>query len=172
MDTSDASAADRWYAANIRNNAARVAITNLARQGFKTFMPLRLKTVRHARQLRTSVAPLFPGYLFIRLDLSRDRWRSVNSTYGVVSLIMAGPEPLPVPQGIVEAFILMSSESSIVCFDRELQLGQRVKLLSGPFAEQIGTLERLDDRGRVQVLLEMMGAVIRVVSDSRQVRPV
>ena len=50
-----------WFAVNTRPQCERIAITNLERQGFRTFLPLRDKTVRHARQFRRIVAPLFPG---------------------------------------------------------------------------------------------------------------
>ena len=46
--------------------------------------------MRHARKILNVRAPLFPGYLFVSLDLTRDRWRSINSTYGVLGLIMGG----------------------------------------------------------------------------------
>ena len=64
------------------------------------------KTIRHARQLRTVQAPLFPGYLFVILDLERDRWLSVRSTFGVSRLITTQDgRPIPVPGGIVESLI-------------------------------------------------------------------
>jgi transcription elongation factor/antiterminator RfaH len=160
----------RWYAANVRPNAERAALAHLSRQGFRSFLPTRLKTIRHARQFRTSIAPLFPGYLFVSLDISRERWRSVNGTVGVVSLVMTGNEPLPVPQGVIETLIDLSSENGIVQFEK-MQAGQRVKILTGPFAEQCGTLDSLDDRGRVHVLLDMMGMSISVISKSNQLAP-
>jgi len=69
-----------WYAVKIRQSSERIAVANLERQGFRSFLPVHLKTVRHARQFRTVRAPLFPGYLFVFLDLARDRWRAVNGT--------------------------------------------------------------------------------------------
>lgn len=143
-------------------------MVNLDRQGFRSFLPVHVKTVRHARQFRRFVAPLFPGYLFVSLDLARDQWRSVNGTYGVTALVMSGEQPGRVPPGVVEALMELSAGSGLVRLDRGLQLGQRVKLLAGPFANFIGTLEQLDDRGRVRVLLEMMGTYVPVASTSDQ----
>src|SRR5262245_32931993 len=53
---------------------------HLVAQSFRIFLPQIQKTIRHARKLTTVQAPLFPGYLFIALDLDRDRWLSVRST--------------------------------------------------------------------------------------------
>ncbi len=73
----------RWYAVRTQPNQEARAEHQLQRQGFATFLPRIGKSVRHARKLRQVRAPLFPGYLFVQLDLTRDRWRAVNSTYGV-----------------------------------------------------------------------------------------
>lgn len=161
----------RWYAANIRPNAERLAVANLARQGFRTFLPQRLKTVRHARQFRTGLAPLFPGYLFLELDLGRERWRSVNGTLGVVALVGSGSAPAPVPAGVVEALLAMTSGGEAVDFAQVLRTGSEVRILAGPFAGRLGTLERLTDQGRVQILLEMMGTAVRITSRSDQLAP-
>ena len=157
-------AARRWFAVNVRPRAERIAVANLDRQGFRHFLPQQKKTIRHARQFRTVLAPLFPGYLFVALDLGRERWRAINGTFGVVSLVRTGDEPRPVPAGIVEALMELSQGDSIVRFERQLEVGQRIKMIAGPFAEQLGTLDRLDDQGRVRVLLEMMGTVIPVTA--------
>ena len=99
----------------------------------------------------------FPGYLFVALDLRRDRWRSINGTFGVMSLIMAEERPVPVPRGVVEAIIDYVDEFGICRFDRDLMEGQAIRVTSGPLAEAVGELVRLDKSGRVRVLLEIMG---------------
>ena len=73
---------------------------------------------------------------------------------------MADETPVPVPRGIVE-FILGTVDETGVCrFDRGFAIGQRVRLISGPFAEQLGQLDRLDLNGRVRVLIEIMGGSV------------
>src|SRR5262245_48891817 len=74
----------------------RRAEIHLNAQGFRPYLPQIQKTVRHARQLRTVHAPLFPRYLFVILDLERDRWLSVRSTIGV-SRLFSPQDGLPVP---------------------------------------------------------------------------
>ena len=107
-------------------------------------------------------APLFPSYLFVILDLERDRWLSVRSTIGVSRLFtMQDGRPVPVPSGIVESLI-GRSDGELTRLDAGLVAGQQVRILSGPFADFVGTLERLDGAGRVKVLLEMMGTAVPV----------
>jgi transcription elongation factor/antiterminator RfaH len=135
---------------------------HLGAQGFRPFLPQIRKTIRHARQLRTVRAPLFPRYMFVILDLGRDRWLSVRGTVGVSSLITCQDRPVPVPNGVVEALIARTDQANLTRFDAGLTTGQTVRILSGPFAEFVGTLERLDAAGRVRVLLTMMGTAVPV----------
>ena len=126
-------------------------------------MPQFEKTTRHARKLRTAKAPLFPGYLFVVLDLQRDRWLSVRSTVGVSDLYgNRDGTPVAVPHGIVETLI-DRCDGDLVRLDGSLAEGQSVRILSGPFADMVGNLKRLNAAGRVQVLLEIMGATVPVV---------
>src|SRR5262245_63898672 len=78
---------ERWFLVHTQPKAERKAQWHLKAQGFCTYLPQICKTVRHARQLRTVQAPVFPRYLFVILDLGRDRWLSVRSTVGVSHLI-------------------------------------------------------------------------------------
>ena len=94
--------------------------------------PKRHKTVRHARRLGTVEASFFPRYLFIVLDSSRHRWRSVNGTFGVSRLLMRGDEPHPVPHGIVEALIAAADVRGILQLASKLQVGGPVRLMAGP----------------------------------------
>jgi transcriptional antiterminator RfaH len=138
------------------------AKAQLENQKFRAFLPNRLRTVRHARKLSTKPAPLFPRYLFVQLDLGHHRWRSINGTFGVSSLIMQGDHPHPVPRGIVETLIASADNFGLLRFEERLKVGTQVRLAAGPFAEQLGVLDRLDDSGRVRVLLNIMGAAVPV----------
>ncbi len=127
-------------------------------QGFEYFLPKHRKTVRNPRKLVVRDAAFFPGYIFVALDLNRDRWRSVNGTIGVKSLIMRGEVPLPVPQGIVERLQAMTDERDYLRFDGgpDLCVGEDVRIMDGPFADMMGRIGRLDGRHRVQVLIDMI----------------
>ena len=153
---------ERWYLAHALPNCERRAELHLVAQGFRTYFPTIQKTIRHARKLRDVRAPLFPRYVFIILDLGRDRWLSVRGTVGVSSLFCCENRPVPVPQGVVEALIANADEANLTLFHQGLKLGQSVRILSGPFANLVGTLERLDGAGRVRVLLEVMGTIVPV----------
>jgi transcription elongation factor/antiterminator RfaH len=152
----------RWYLVRTLPKCERKAECHLGAQGFATYLPRVWKTARHARQFKTVRAPVFPSYLFVELDLERDRWLSVRSTIGVSRLI-TNPDgrPVPAPVGIVESLIGYY-EGDLTLSDASLVKGQRVRILSGPLADLRGTLDRLNGAGRVQVLLDIMGTSVPV----------
>lgn len=159
----------RWYAVAAKPGQELGAARHLERQGFRTFTPSIVKTVRHARRRMERRAALFPGYLFVRFDIESCAWRSINGTLGVRSLVMAGERPLPAPRGLVESFIELSDKAGLM--QAALECGQRVEILSGPFASWVGTVERLDSRGRVFVLLRLMNGESAVAMDRASLWP-
>jgi transcription antitermination factor NusG len=162
---------ERWFVARVLPHQESRAQLNLHRLGFRSFVPRLRRTVRHARRLRDTLQPLFPGYIFVIIDLSKHRWRSVNGTFGVASLIMGAEQPTPVPPGVVEALVASCESRGVVRLDDSLEIGQRVRMVSGPFAETLCRLAHLGDRGRVCVLLEIMGMEVAAQLDRSAIAP-
>lgn len=154
---------ERWYVARTQPHRETQAAGQLYNQDFRVFVPRILKSRRHARKFETIRAPLFPRYIFIALDLGRDRWRSVNGTLGVDRLLTRGGEPEPVPRGLVEQLTEATSADGVLRLGPPLEEGQSIKVTTGPFADLIGTLERLDDNNRVRVLLDILGGKVPVL---------
>jgi transcriptional antiterminator RfaH len=152
----------RWYLVRTLAGREVSAERQLNNQGFVTFLPKQVKTVRHARKLSSVVAGYFPSYLFVDLDLDRDRWRSVNGTFCVSYIVSFGERPAPVPRGIVEALMEASDDRGVLDCGSTFRVGQRVRLIAGPFADQLATIDQLDEAGRVRVLLDMVGGQIPV----------
>lgn len=163
--------AERWYVARTLPQRELHAARQLANQGFRIFVPRYRKSRRHARKVETVSVPLFPRYIFVAFDRTRDRWRSINGTFGVDRLLVYGGEPQPVPEGVAENLIKATDEDGNVRFDFHLREGQTVKVTAGPFAELVGQLEGLDENGRVRVLLEIMGGKVRVALPRVMVAP-
>jgi transcription elongation factor/antiterminator RfaH len=152
---------ERWFLVHTSPKSEGRAQMHLRAQGFRTYLPQINRTIRHARRFRNVQAPLFPRYMFLILDLSRDRWLSVRSTIGVSTLFTCEGRPVPVPAGVVEDLITYYNQTA-ENRDFGLAKGQPVRILSGPFAELIGTLDRLDAGGRTRVLLEIMSTAVAV----------
>ncbi len=120
--------------------------------------------VRHARQSKSIIAPFFPRYIFVLLDLDRDRWRSINGTLGVAYLLTVNDRPLHVPEGFVEDLMNLLNGSGQTDIENRFQINENARFLDGPFSELIGQVESFDAKGRVKVLLELMGRSVSVTA--------
>lgn len=161
----------RWYAVHCQPHRERIAAQNLAERSWDVFLPCREKTRRHARRIETVRAPFFPGYLFVCLDIGRQRWRDINTTFGVVRLVSQGDRPTPAPRGVIEALQNACNEQSLLAWLPPLQPGDKVKVALGPLAGLIGELDRMTDAGRVSVLLDMLGGRVPVFLPRAHVVP-
>ena len=151
----------RWYLVRAITHREVLAAEQLARQGFTAFLPKQPRTVRHARRIRVALAAYFPGYLFVELDLAAQRWRSINGTLGVSHLVGHAERPSPVPKGVGEALIAAADARGVLS-GPPLQAGQTVRIIAGAFADQLAVIERLDEAGRVRVLLEIVTGTVAV----------
>ena len=84
----------RWYLIQTKPHQELRAEENLGRQGFSCYRPVVGQGGR--------AQPLFPGYLFIRLDQQHDNWFPIRSTRGVARLVSFGAQPLAVADDLVE----------------------------------------------------------------------
>ena len=156
--------ADPWFVVQTQVNAEARAARNLLRQGFEIYLPCYLKRRCHARKIDEVAAPLFPRYIFVRIDMATQRWRSVQSTFGVAGLVLNGAEPAPVPTQVLRSLRAREDESGYVRLAErpKFALGDKVRVIAGAFAENIALFEGLADRDRILVLLEMLGRKVCV----------
>jgi transcriptional antiterminator RfaH len=122
--------------------------------GFEVFFPL-VPTKRAS-------APLFPGYLFV---LIVDRWRSINSTLGVLCLVRTGDCPARCPdreiaslKAIIDAHgFVRLPEGRGAPAKRKIAIGAKVRITAGPFGGMLGLYAGQTSRERERVLLNILG---------------
>jgi transcriptional antiterminator RfaH len=157
----------RWYVVQTQPHAETKAMGHLIRQGFDAYLPRYLKRRRHARRVETVAAPLFPRYLFVTVDMETQRWRSIHSTTGVARLVCTGDDPAPVPPEVVAALRRREDTGGFVTLERRQQFapGERVRVVDGIFADNLGLFEGMADRERVAILLDLLGRKVRILLD-------
>ncbi len=162
-----------WFAVQTQPHAEVRATQNLGRQGYEVFFPRYKKERRHARRRDIVEAPLFPGYIFVALDLEADRWRSVLSTVGVRRLISAGDRPLAVPLQVMDDLWARSDANGLFTLDDEpaYRPGDPLAVTEGPFKDCIGLFAERDDQRRVILLLDILGRTMRLPIAAHAVQP-
>ena len=159
----------RWYVVQTRPHAEFKAQDHLRRQGFTTYLPKLIRARRHARKTEQVIRPLFPRYMFVRVD-GAVGWHSIRSTFGVSRLVGGENGPTAVREGIVES--LRESEGTDGYFrPRGINLarGAAIRVLDGVFASCLGLFENMKDKDRVAVLLDLLGRRVRVVLEAESV---
>jgi transcriptional antiterminator RfaH len=153
-----------WFVVQTQINAEAKAARNLVQQGFEIYLPRYLKRRSHARKIEKVAAPLFPRYLFVRIDMATQRWRSVQSTFGVSHLVLNGTDPARVGQNVLGLLKAREDGNGFVTLDQrpKFVLGEKVRILAGAFAENFGLFDGLADRDRIAILLDLLGRKVRV----------
>tara|TARA_Y100000589_G_C27037799_1_gene581818 strand:+ start:418 stop:921 length:504 start_codon:yes stop_codon:yes gene_type:complete len=153
-----------WYVVYTRHGAEKLAEGHLNRQGFQTYLPLCRKTTRHARRVAYVSKPLFPRYLFVAIDISEQRWRSVNGTFGVSCLVSMGNQPQALPNGVVDELKAREEGQGLIEISPEnpFKTGETVRLTGGALIDQVGLFQKLGEKDRVSVLLDMLGRKLEV----------
>lgn len=150
----DIASQSRWYLIQCKPREDDRALAHLDRQGFECYRPIyERERVRQGRRCRTP-APLFPGYLFIRLDRLHDNWLPICSTRGVVKIVRFAGYPLPVGDEIIEEIRRRIEGRPI----REpyLKTGEQVVITEGSFSGIQAIFLASDGEERVVLLLNIL----------------
>jgi transcriptional antiterminator RfaH len=126
----------------------------LKREGFETYAP-KIRIQRRA-------APLFPGYLMVRVVV---RWYPVRWCPGVLRLLMNGERPARLADHIV-AELRTREVRGFIKLIREpgaLEIGQRVRVLTGTFAGRIAIYQGMSGTVRERILLDWLGQSVPVI---------
>ncbi len=153
-----------WYAIYTLPNQEFIAKLNLKRQNYFVYLPKYLGTRRHARKVEKIFKPLFPRYLFIKLDLMNDNISSIKSTFGVNKIVTLGKEPNIVPDQVINDLIDQEDSKgnldSIINF--RFNVGDNVKIKDGVFKGNNAIFMGINEKQRVSLLLNMMGRKLNI----------
>jgi transcriptional antiterminator RfaH len=136
--------------------------------GFEVFLPL-VQTQRASQ-------PLFRGYFFCRII---DRWRSINSTFGVLCLVRVGDCPARCPDHEVDSLKAMIDVHGYIKLPevpaapvrRPIAIGSKVRIASGPFGGMSGLYAGMSTKDREKILLNLLGSRRPVLISSNLVIP-
>ncbi|MBI3379393.1 transcription termination/antitermination factor NusG [Candidatus Gottesmanbacteria bacterium] len=147
----------------------RVSTMNLSHKIYEVVVPIRnIVVVRHGKK-EEQKEKIFPGYLLVRMTLEDDSWLAVRTTPGVTAFVGIGNKPTPISDKEVEA-ILKFSQLAAPKFKTKFSKGEAVKIVDGPFADFLGTIETIDEeKGKIRVLVSIFGRETPVELDFLQV---
>jgi transcription termination/antitermination protein NusG len=139
---------------------------------FDIIVPTR-NTIKVSQGKKESVKEkIFPGYVLIRMVLDDESWILVRTTQGVTAFIGAGNKPTPISEKEVDAIQkFMDQEEPL--YKASFSVGEAVKIVDGPFADFLGTIDNIDEtRGKLRVLVSIFGRETPVELDFLQVQKI
>ncbi len=147
----------------------RVETMGLTDRIFDVVVPTRnIVTVRHGKKEDTT-EKIFPGYILVRMVLDDNSWLCVRTTTGVTAFVGAGNKPTPISQKEVDA-ILKFMNMQAPKFKTSFSVSEAVKIVDGPFADFLGTVNEIDnEKGKVKVLVSIFGRETPVELDFLQI---
>lgn len=149
----------QWYTVHSKPRQEITAEQNLQRQGFETYLPKIGLRKRKSSKWVKIVEPLFPRYLFIRVDPGQHSLAPVRSTTGVAGLVRFGNLLQPVPPAVIEYLKQVESLETAQhpADDWPHQPGDKVDILAGPFAGLSGVFQVATGQDRALLLIELLG---------------
>ena len=147
-----------WYVVHTKPRQENGAVKNLERQGFASYCPLTVQAKRLRQRWHSVLEPLFPRYLFVKLNIETDDFSPIRSTQGVIGLVRFGSEAASIPGTVVDAIRhkeqqLRSENSKYPCW----QKGEQLEILDGPFSGLKGIFVKKESVERVILLLDILG---------------
>jgi transcriptional antiterminator RfaH len=139
------------------------------RLGLETYFP-RLRQKKTIRRIKRVVTrPLFPRYLFTRLELS-SHFRAVRYAPDVVEVVSFGAKPSVVEDSLIGELRRWAGESiDVLTLQPELKVGDEVDITDGPMSGLSATILHINsDSERVAVLLSVLECGAKVIINRAQ----
>ena len=163
------SPAPPWFAVHVRPRHERTAETALSNKGLQCFLPVYPSRRRWSDRSKNLLLPLFPGYLFCRLE-TRDRLR-VETTPSVLTIVGSAGRPLPVPEAEVSAIQALLASGRPVLPHPYVHEGDFVYIHRGPLQGLEGILLQVKNIWRVVVSVTILQRSVSVEVDRDCVSP-
>ncbi len=151
---------EEWFVVFTKPKQEKLAAEHLQRQGYYCFLPFAKNPNKiRVRRVITVIEPLFPRYLFIKVDVQRQSIAPVRSTQGVSSIVMFGNRLANIPEHIIECIQnQISPETGCVeLTPQALNAGDKVKILDGPLAGLEAVFKQSNAQNRALILMSLLG---------------
>jgi len=163
-----------WYCVHTKPKKEAAAEIYFREQlGFEVYYPRlkRRKTIRRVK--RWVVSPLFPRYIFCRLELA-EHYRTVRFAHEVIDVVSFGGRPAVVAQAVIDQLKNWASETvDVLTIHPNPKPGDTVEITDGAFQGLNAVVERdMNDQQRVTLLLTTLAYQARVVVNRDQIAPV
>ena len=162
-------APSQWYAVHTRSNFEKRVTADLEEKGVENYLPAQIAQHQWKDRRKTITSPLFPGYVFCRIEDTPQARLPVLRTPGVVRILGSGGNISPVPDVQIDA-IRRVLQSDLPCFPHTyLRHGSAVRVKSGPLRGIAGVLVQTKSKTRLVLSVELLCQSVAAEVDAADV---
>ncbi len=152
-----------------KNLQYRIESMQMQDQIFQVVVPTEEEVELKDGIRRVTERRVFPGYILVEMIMNEESWYVVRNTPGVTGFVGSGNKPIPLREEEVNR-ILKRMEAEAPKIKVNFRIGQKVRIVEGPFEDFMGVVDAIDlDRARVRVLVNFFGRETPVELDFLQV---
>lgn len=147
----------------------RVESMDVADKIFQVVVPTEDEIEIRGGERHTVARKTLPGYILIQMKLDEQSWYVVRNTPGITGFVASGTRPVPLEEEEVQKILDRMTKA-----DPKIKLGfsvgENVRILEGPFAEFIGTVDDINlERGKLRLMVSFFGRETPIDLDFSQV---
>lgn len=150
---------EQWYALRCKPRKEDVVWRQLRSQGFESYYPL--LRVQPVNPRASKYRPYFPGYMFVRANLSEVGMSTFQWMPHAIGLVSFGEEAAVVPENLIQAIRRRVEEIAAAGGEvfHGLSQGDKVMINEGPFSGYEAIFDtRIAGSERVRVLLQLLNS--------------
>ena len=141
-----------WYVIYTRSRHEKVVAEQLWQKGIECFLPLYEKVSKWKDRRKLVQLPLFPGYLFVRTNIT-ERRLDILKVPSVVGIVGSAGRPEPIEAAQIKAVQNLALRKIPLDPHPYLATGQRVRITRGSLNGLEGIL--LEKRNRFRLVLSI-----------------
>jgi transcription antitermination factor NusG len=162
-DTKLSETSKSWFAIRVKSRCEKSVAAMAQNKGFEEFLPLYQSRRRWSDRIQSVEVPLFPGYIFCRLDPAHRL--PLLTIPGVLHFVGIGKTPIPVEESEILAIqAAVNSGLAIEPWDF-VEVGQRVRLEEGPLTGVEGIYLGMSKQQRLVVSVGLLKRSVAVTID-------
>ena len=152
----------KWILVYTKAKEEQKAKRNLQNQGFEIFLPMiAFEKLNQSKSI--TLKAMFPGYLFVKINIELDKWNRIKSTRGVSHLVVFGQRLAEIPNQVIAYLKSGADENDIFrqkITRQEFQKGDKLVIEKGMFKDKEATFLAKKSKERVRILLRFVNHLI------------
>ncbi len=153
-----------WFALNVAVRHEKIVSQILGNKGYETYLPTYKRRHQYAKRVREFEIPLFPGYIFCRLDPGARL--PILTTPGVLRIVGAGRVPIAVEDSEIAPLQKATAAGVPMAPSRSWPTGHSCRITAGPLAGVQGIVVAAKHGSRLIVSVHLLQRSISLEVDS------